>query len=299
MIYPKPIDFLLIILLGMIFGSSFVFIKTSVASIPPLMLVGLRVFFGAIFLNILLKITDKHSVNYLKRWKDYILQGLVGYTIPFFLISYGARELDSSYVAIMMASLPIITGVIAHCFTADEKLSSNKILGILVGFVGVVMIILQGNSIANENSVLPCLMVLGGCGFFAISTITGRRFKNDPPLVTATGALTCATIYLIPITLGIYLFEQPIITLTSLSAVASLGVICTGLAYYVFFWLLARIGATWTSIHDYLVPIFGSLFGIYIYGEQINIYEFIGALIVIFGILVMYLKLNWLKKTVP
>lgn len=286
MTYPKFSDFLLLIFLSMIFGFSFVLIKISVQAIPPLIVVCLRVIIAAIFLNIFLGIKNKKLVLCNFKWKNYFIQGLIGYTLPFFLVTYGAQKLNSSYVAMMMASLPLITAVIVYFCSVDEKIDFNKIAGVTIGFIGVLFLFLQ-KPLQGDYTIVSCMAVFFGCISFGFSTVFGKKFKNDPPLITTANILTITSVYLFPIIL-LYFLQKPSVGINAILSVTLLGILCTGIAYYIFFQLLSRIGAMWTSTHDYLVPIFGALPGVIFFGETISFYEILGVFFTFAGIYLMY-----------
>ncbi len=212
--------------------------------------------------------------------------GTLNNIVPFALIFNGQQEIGAGLAAIVNAMTPIWTVLIAHWTTADERMHPRKVFGIAAGFAGVAVLIGTAAFAGLQASALAQLSVLGATISYGVATIFGRRFAAVPPVETARGQLTASTILMLPILL---LFEAPwnaaMPSMTAMAATVALAVICTALAYILFFRILASAGATNVSLVTFLIPPSAILLGIVFQGEQIALRHGMGLALILVGLL--------------
>jgi drug/metabolite transporter (DMT)-like permease len=276
-----PFEWFLLITLSVLWGGSFFFVGVAIKSLPPLTLVLLRVAQAALVLGAI-SIVRRQSSK-LSAWRDFFIMALINNVIPFCLITWGQTRIGSGLAAILNATTPLFTIIVAHHLTRDEGLSKFKISGIVVGLVGVAtMLGLEALKGLSDN-VYGQIAILGAAISYAFAGVFGRRFKANgvPPLQAATGQVTASTIVLLPVVL---IIDQPWnLALPSVAVIASvvaLGVLSTALAYIIYFTLLERAGATNLVLVTFLIPVSALLLGISLLGEQLENQHMVGMLLI-------------------
>ncbi|HEY9700513.1 MAG TPA: DMT family transporter [Trichocoleus sp.] len=280
----QPIDWVLILLLSVIWGGSFFFIKIALADFQPLTIVWGRVTIAAILLTIWVYLSGQKMPRSAQLWREFSVMGLLNNLIPFCLIVWAETQIDSSLAAIVNATTPIFTVILANFLTQDEKLTLNRSIGIGLGICGVVVLV--GFSVLRGLSLhdLGQFASLAASFSYGCASVYGRRFKTVPSLVTAAGTVTTASLLLLPIAFWV---EKPWTVQPRLSAVAALivlGLVCTGVAYFLYFSILGRVGATYVSLVTFLVPISALLLGILILGERLALNSIVGMALIFAGL---------------
>ncbi|NJM98452.1 MAG: DMT family transporter [Phormidesmis sp. RL_2_1] len=285
---PKLSDFIMLLTLGGALGSSFLFTKIGVETIPPFTLVTARLTFAAIVLAIYMKITSSSIPKGVYIWKYFLLLGIFANIIPFVLITWSEIFIDSGLASIFMALIPMFTSVTANFVTEDERLNTRKILGLAIGFSGI--LILFGSHVldlGNASQILPKLACLLAAFCYAFSRILTRKLYFVPPVTTSMGVLVCASVISIPISL---IVDKPwLITPSpsSIFAVLCLSLICTSFAYIILYRLIAEVGATFMTTMNYLVPMFGILWGVIFLGESPKVSSIVATAVIFSGLAVM------------
>ena len=270
----QPIDYLLLLLLSAIWGSSFLFIKLAVATIPPMTLVAARLGLAALALLLFLAATGRRLPRDWGIWRGFLLVGVLGNVVPFFLISWGEVTVDSSLAAILLAVMPLATLVLAHAFTPDERLTPMKGLGVTVGFGGIVVLVGPDALAGLGREVVSQFAIAGAACCYAVTTIFVRRSRliELPPAVNATGVLVTATLVAMPLALiSDRPWELPMPGAGALLALVVLALLCTSAAFLILFRLLATTGATFVSLLNYLAPVFGVAWGALLLGEPLGL----------------------------
>ena len=280
---PKLIDYILLTILSIIWASAFFNIKIATYSYGPTTIALLRVFFGAIPV-ILLCVFKKIKIEaFTKDWYWFAIIGLINLVVPFFLIAYGVKTVQSNLAAILMSTTPLSSTILGHFFIKKEKINFLKTIGVLIGFAGIVYLF-SDNLLINENNFSSALLILVGSTCYVIGgvlTLKISRKKNEN--VTAS-ILIWATIILIPIT---FIFEKPWSLNPSLPSTISLiylGVVSTGIAWLLRFRILKNNGLVFQSQVAYLIPIFGIILSYIFLREIITPKVLIALLAVIIGI---------------
>ena len=270
-------DWSLIILLGAIWGGSFFFARIAVAEIAPLVLVMFRVGIAAIALQVWLLVRGPSFRMALPHTVGLFGLALVNNVIPFSLIFAGQTELGAGLAAILNATTPFWTAILANMFLADEKLSWAKVAGILFGIAGTAVMIGPGALAGIGGPIWAKLALIGASASYAVSFIVTRRFRGVPPPVLATGQLTAAAIMMIPVVL---LFHGPAGLFAASagvwSAVLALALLSTAFAYIIYFRIIASAGATNASLVTLIVPVSAILLGAVFLGERLETFELLG-----------------------
>ena len=277
---PQIIDYLLLTLLTLIWASAFFNIKIATYSFGPVTIAFLRVLFGA-FPVLLLCYFKKIKIEaFSKDWKWFAIIGLVNLVIPFILISYGVKFVQSNLAAILMSTTPLSSTVLAHFFLKGERFNLLKTIGLLIGFSGIVFLF-SDNFLINENNFLAALLILLGSTCYVIGGVITLKISNKKNENVTGSILIWATIMLFPLSL---IFEKPWTLNPSMDSIISiiyLGIFPTGIAWLLRYKILKTNGLIFHSQVSYIIPIFGIILG-YIFLNEIITSKIIVALIAVF-----------------
>ena len=280
---PKPLDYLLLGTLSLIWASAFFNIKIATYSFGPVTIAFFRIFLGAIPV-VLLCLAKKIKIEaFSKDWYWFAAIGMINLVIPFFLIAYGVQKVQSNLAAILMASTPLIATVLAHFFTSNEKINFTKIFGVLLGFSGIVFLF-SDNILINENNFSADLIIFFASTFYVIGGLLTLKISNKKNENVTASILIWATLFLIPITAYT---EQPWNLNPSLESTISviyLGVVATGFAWLLRFRILINNGLVFQAQVAYLIPIFGIILGYIFLNELITPKVLVAVAAVIIGI---------------
>jgi len=245
----------LIIILSILWGGSFFFVGVAVKEMPPLTIVLCRVALASIILLAVVHLKGNKMPSSKGLWGGYIIMGALNNLIPFSLIVWGQTHIESGLASILNGTTPIFSVVLAHFLTRDERLTTNRMTGVLIGWIGVAVLIgfesLRGFGI----EVIGQIAVLGAAFSYACAAIYGRRFKGLSPLVVATGMFCGSTIMMTPLALFV---EQPwnlSPSMMTIAAIFGLAAISTSLAYIIYFRVLATSGPTNLVLVTFLIPL--------------------------------------------
>jgi len=280
---PKLLDYALLTILALIWSSAFFNIKIATYSYGPVTIAFLRTFFGAIPVVGLCLVKKIKIEAFSKDWYWFAAIGMINLVIPFFLIAYGVQKVQSNLAAILMASTPLSATVLAHFFTDNEKINLTKILGVLVGFSGIVFLF-SDNILINESNFTSALLILIGSTFYVVGGLLTLKISNKKNENVTASILIWGTIFLIPITI---FTEKPWNLNPSIDSTISLvylGVVATGLAWLLRFRILKTNGLVFQAQVAYLIPIFGIILGYIFLKELITPKVLISVVAVIIGI---------------
>jgi drug/metabolite transporter (DMT)-like permease len=290
-----PREWALLIILSILWGGSFFFAEVALEALPPLSVVFARVAIGALALLVLVHATGLRLPREFRLWRAFFVMGALNNLIPFSLIVWGQTEITGGLAAILNATTPLFTVVLAHILTRDERLTPAKLAGVAAGFLGVAIMIgpevLGGLGIGGLGigglgiAVLAQLAVLAAALSYAFAGIYGRRFRDTPPLVTATGQVTASTILLCPLALMV---DQPwnlaVPGPMILGALLGLGLLSTAAAYVIYFRILASAGATNLLLVTFLIPVSAILLGVMVLSEQLTAAQLAGMGLIALGL---------------
>ena len=280
---PKLLDYVLLTILALIWASAYFNIKIATYSFGPVTIAFLRVLFGAIPIILLCYFKNINIEAFSKDWHWFAMIGFINLVLPFFLIAYGVKSVQSNLAAILMATTPLSATVLSHFYTKNEKFNLIKTFGVLIGFFGVIFLF-SDNLLINKSNFVSALLILLGSTCYVIGgllTLKISKKKNE----NVTGSiLIWATLILIPL---VSFTEQPwqVTPRTdSLISVIYLGVVPTGLAWLLRFRILKNNGLIFQAQVAYLIPIFGVILGYIFLKELITIKVLISLIAVSVGI---------------
>ena len=287
----------LILLLSVIWGGSFFFIGVAVKELPPLTIVLGRVFLGSSLLLLFAYIKGHKIPSSLKIWGLFLVMGCLNNVIPFCLIVWGQTHIESGLASILNATTPIFSVILAPLLTKDEKFTTNRISGVLLGWVGVIVLIGLESLSRLGIGFLAQLAILGASLSYACAAIFARNFKNIHPVVAAAGMLSCSTLIMLPLALYIDQPWQLSVSITPILAVVGLATICTSVAYLIYFRILASAGATNAVLVTLLVPISAIILGWLFLGERLDWNAFVGMAFIFGGLIIIDGRLlKWNKR---
>jgi drug/metabolite transporter (DMT)-like permease len=272
-------EWLELLLLSILWGGSFFFAGIQVKALPPFTIVFLRVGLAAIILNVLLKALGKKLPDSLSAWRAFFAMGLLNNAVPFCLVVWGQSHIASGLAAILNATTPISTVVVANFLTTDEKMTGNRLLGVMIGFLGVVVLIGPDSLEGLGGNVLAQLAVLLAGVSYAFAGVYGRRFRpmGIDPILTATGQVTASAILLFPFAAFVdapWMLAMP--PWPVWAAAAGSAAFSTALGYVLYFRILATAGATNILLVAFLIPVSAILMGSLGLGEHLEATQFAG-----------------------
>tara|TARA_Y100001958_G_scaffold149059_1_gene131365 strand:- start:232 stop:1104 length:873 start_codon:yes stop_codon:yes gene_type:complete len=264
---PKLLDYLLLVILALIWASAFFNIKIATYSFGPVTIAFLRVFFGAIPVLILCYYKNIKIEAFSKDWYWFAMIGFINLVAPFFLIAYGVKSVQSNLAAILMSTTPLSSTVLGHFYTKNEKFNFIKTFGILIGFSGI-LYLFSDNLLIDENNFLSALLILLGSTCYVIGGVLTLKISKKKNENVTGSILIWAIIILIPLT---FFLEKPWNInprIDSTISVIYLGLISTGVAWLLRFRILVNNGLIFQSQVSYLIPIFGTILS-YIFLKEI------------------------------
>ncbi|KQT50918.1 hypothetical protein ASG43_06625 [Aureimonas sp. Leaf454] len=277
---------LLLVILGLLWGGSFFFTQIVIRQLPPLPLVAARLTLAALALLTYLRLRGISLKPLQGRAVDFLILGLLNNAVPFLLLAIGQTVVGGGLASILNATTPLWTILVAAAATRDERLTGQKLAGVALGIVGVVVLIGPGALGAAQSVPLFAFAALIGATFFyALGGVFARRFRGVPPAVIATGQLCASSLIMAPLTLVLY---GPSVyaglSLGGTAALAALALAATALAFIFYFEVVASAGATNASLVTFLVPASAILLGVVFLGERLTIEEIAGFALILAGL---------------
>ncbi|MGH2407790.1 MAG: DMT family transporter [Candidatus Limnocylindrales bacterium] len=288
------VDWLLFLLMGFFWGSSYLFIKIGVdAGLQPLTLVTLRLAIGFLLLASVVVVARERLPRDPRTYAKLVVLAILGVTLPFTLITWAETRVVSSLAAVINGAVPLFVLPIAAALLPDEPLTRNRVIGLLVGFVGVAVLVGLDPGVLSGTSLLPVLALLGSTLSYAAGGVWARRMLQGlRPMITAVFEIGFS---LVIVAVLATLVEGPIALPASrdaLFAVAWLGVFGSGLAFLIFFRILGRWGATRASLVAYLMPVVGLVLGVLVLSEPLDARLVVGTALVVGGIALVNRRLD-------
>ena len=276
---PKLLDYLLLILLALIWASAFFNIKIATYSFGPITIAFLRVFFGAIPVLLLCYYKKIKIEAFSKDWYWFAMIGFINLVAPFFLIACGMQSVQSNLAAILMSTTPLSSTVLGHFYTKNEKFNFIKTIGILIGFSGI-LYLFSDNILINENNFFSAILILLGSTCYVIGGVLTLKISKKKNENVTGSILVWAVLILIPI---VSIVEQPWNVsprLDSTISVIYLGLVSTGIAWLLRFRILVNNGLIFQSQVSYLIPIFGTILS-YIFLKELITFKVLISLIAV------------------
>ncbi len=293
----RAIDWILLVILSVLWGATFFFVGVALPEVPPFTLVLARVAIAAAVLIPLVVALGYQFPATPLAWREFLVMAILNNLIPFSLIFYGQMRIASGLASVLNASTPLFALLVAR-FVAGEALSWNKIGGILIGIAGVAILIGPAAFAGRSGDALAMLAILAATLSYGFSGVWGRRLRDFPAVVSAASQLLCSTLLLLPIAGAVDGFwTLPLPSAKVLWAIAGLGVLSTALAYILFFRILAAAGSTNVMLVTLLIPFSSIALGHAFLGEAITAPQIAGALVIGSGLLVIDGRLLGLTST--
>ena len=280
---PNLIDYTFLTLLALIWASAFFNIKIATYSFGPVTIALLRVFFGAIPVLILCFYKKIKVEAFSKDWYWFAIIGFINLVVPFFLISYGVKSVQSNLAAILMSTTPLSSTILGHYYTKNEKFNFTKTIGILIGFAGIVYLF-SDNLLINESNFFSAILILVGSTCYVVGGVLTLKIKEKKNENVTGSILIWAVIILIPLS---FFIEKPWTYYPSIQSTISviyLGLVSTGIAWLLRFKILVDNGLIFQSQVSYLIPIFGTILSYIFLKELITGKVLISLIAVVIGI---------------
>lgn len=282
----KPIDWILLWTLSLLWGGSFLFNELALAGLPALTIVWGRVGLAAVLLMLALRMSGQ-GMPPRAVWPALAVMGVLNNLVPFTLFLLAQGQITGGLASVLNATTPLFTVLVAHVATLDERLTPVKAAGVALGFGGV-LVMMAGEDLGGEG--LAMLACLGAALSYGLAGVWGRRFRaaGVTPLQTAAGVVTCSAVLLAPVWLVV---DRPWALgwpgAVPVAAVVGLAALSTALAYLIFFRILGRAGATAISLVTFLIPFSAAGLGWLVLGERLELRHFAGLAMILGGLALM------------
>lgn len=294
-------------LVGLIWGSSFLLIRIGVEELTPFQVVFIRTGIAAIGMNVVLLLRGKHLPFNFKELLPLIIIGIGNTTLPFALISWGETRIPSSLAGVLQSAAVFFSMIIAHFSFSDEKITLQKIAGMIVGFVGVVVLVTR--DVAAEDGIAPefwgAMAIVAASFCYALFTVYSRKNLSNAryePIMVSAGAMTFAAItsglaiLIAPLVGGDVPVDIATVAADTIYAVVILGFLNTFIAYLMYYWIVRELGVGRTSMVTYITPVVSVFLGALILHETIDSRLLFGAALIFLGIGVVNLKaFRWIN----
>ena len=279
-------SWVLFLVLGFLWGSSYLWIKIGLGSLPPLTLIAGRLILGGLFLALVVALARQELPRRPMQYAHLLVMSVINIVIPFILITVGEQTIDSAMAAILNATVPLAVIVIAPLFLPDERITPARVGGLALGFAGVILLVAPDLVNLGDSDMTGELMMLGSSLSYAVGNVYARRNVHGMrPMIPALFQVTFAAVIIVALALVI---DEPIgnvnPTPEAIVAVVWLGLLGSGVAYLCYFTLLQRWGATRTSTVAYLLPVWGIVLGAIVLDDPITVNRIAGTALVIAGI---------------
>lgn len=286
-IQRTPRDWTLLLALVVMWGSSFMFNRIAVASLPPLIVVAGRIGIAAIVLIVIVHALGKRLPSPGRAWWPYLVIAIVGNAVPFYLITWGQQVVESALAGILISIMPLATIVLAHFLIAGEHLTRQRVAGFIIGFSGI-LLLMGPDALAGVGGdvlrIVSQLAVLGGALCYALQSVLTRLIIKGDILVAAAATLLIAAVIAVPAALWL---DRPWMlapTGASVAAVVWLGVGPTAIATVLYFMLIRSAGPTFMSLVNYLSPGVAVLLGLLVLGETPRATAYFGLALILAGL---------------
>jgi len=266
----------MLFLLGLIWGASFMFIKVALPTVPPFTIVFVRTALAGLVLYAVVRFRGSRMPPMGPIWGSFLIMGLFNGAIPYSLINWGEIHIEAGLGAIFNSIMPLFTVIFAHFATRDERFTGKKFTGVLLGLGGVM--VLMGQSVLKGlgSHVLGQLAITGAAASYAVAAIYGKRLGKDTPFILAAGQMFGGALLISPMMIFI---DRPWTLTPDVSAIFCLFLLAvtnTALAYVLYYYLLAEVGATKLSLVTYIIPVSGIFWGWLVLGEYLHWTAFAG-----------------------
>ena len=274
-------NFFELLILSAIWGSSFLFLRIASPAFGPIFLIEMRVLSGLAVLLPVFCFMGKYP-ELKSHWKMILLISLTNMTIPFCFFAYSALNMGAGLLSIINATVPIFTATIAFVYFR-QRLSKLGLMGLLVGFFGVVVLVFDPSDASGVTSQLAIPSALIACSFYGVAiNLAAYKLQGISGITITTGSLFFSSIILLPF--AVLTSPEIIPQGTIWLSVLALGVVCTGFGYILFYRLIVKIGSQQAIMTTYLIPLFSILWGNLFLAETVTLFMLFGGIMVLFGV---------------
>jgi drug/metabolite transporter (DMT)-like permease len=287
------IEVAFLVLLSFLWGGSFTLIKIAVETVPPATMVTARLAIGAFLLMLLVKVRGIEFPKAPAVWGAFVIQGILQSALPFTLISWAEKHIDSGLAGLLNSTPPLFAFLITYLILHERGDLLRKSIGVATGFAGVVVILGPDVLAGASHSVLGQLAVTGASLSYAIAAIYARRFANQPALLTAASSMVMATMLMLPISLYV---DRPWTLVPSAGAIWSvlgLGVFSTGVAMVIYFRLVRTLGTLGVTSGSYLRAGFSVMLGVLLLNEELSFNLAVGLALIFLGVAIVTGQIKW------
>lgn len=286
---PGLTNWIILVVLGAIWGSAFMAMELALRGFAPLWVAALRTGIAAPVMLAIAAVAGQ-GIGHVARaraWSHVAPAGVVGVVLPFFLLTWGQQHVPSAFAGVAMGSVPIVLVPLAYVFLRDERVTPMKLLGLIVGFAGLVVLVGPGALApgAGDDVLLGRLACLGAATGYAVASILTRRCPPVPPMAFTAGTLTVAALILVPAALIVEGVPRGF-GRGALAAAIYAALFPTALAFYLRVLVINSAGSLFMSLVSYIVPVFAVLFGVLLLGEDIRPELYLATALILGGIAV-------------
>ncbi len=286
----RSFEYALLGCLAFLWGSSYMWIGLALPTIPPATLIAIRVASASLVLLTVMAARGIRMPRDRRSWRLFLIQSLVNSTCPWLLLAWGQQYAGTAVSSVLNSTSPLWVFLFSVLFTGNaERPGARQLVGALAGFGGIVLIVGYGALEDIGRNLVPQLAVFFSAALYGIAALRGRHLTGYPPIVTAAGTLLCASLVLVPMSL---VTDRPWTlspSLAGLGAAVMLGIVCTALAFLIYFRLLTTLGALGTASQAYLRSGVGVFLGVVFLSERPDMETFAGICLAIFGVVLI----NW------
>ena len=302
----RPADWALLVLHSVLWGSAYVFVAIAGRELPLATIVSFRLIPAAAVLLLIAWFQGHRLPARLSDWTAFFVLALLNILLPSILTVWGQRNASSGLAAILVTTSPLFSALLAHVLTNDDRLSANKLAGIVAGIAGVAIVLGADVLASGDGSLLAKLALTGAAALYALAAIYARRFHGTPPIIVSASHVIIGLAVSLPVALAIdQPWQLPMPSMAAIASVVGMGVISLALASLCYFTLIKRAGPTNALLVTMLVPLTPIVIGALFLGERLLAREFAGAgvilcaLIIIDGRLLSWVRRRLLRRGLP
>ncbi len=283
---PGLSDYGLLFLLAAIFGAAFMLIAVAVEFIPPLTVVTIRQGLAALLFLVAMFVVGQRLPAFGQVWLYILAAGILGNALPFFLVAWGQEKVDAGLAAILTSSTPIMALIVGQIFSKSEKLTLPKLMGVLLGFIGIIILFGIENLFSTDDNQLRKYALLGAALAYSVNAFVLKSLAQLPRMATIASVMLVSFLVMVPFSLA---FDQPWMLIPSRDAILAilvLGIISTGAGNLLRFEIVGRQGALFLTQISYLIPAFGLFWAWVFLGEIPSMKTYLALALILAGIAV-------------
>lgn len=277
-------EWAILILLSFFWGGSFFFNEIVLRELGPFTMVFLRLSVAGIILIAFVYITQNRLPSSTKTWGAFAVMGLINNLLPFSLIVWGQQYIDSGLAAVLGATTPLSSVILAHFVTGGERLTFGRATGVILGMIGIAFLVDPKSLLGLGAQGLAQLATLLAAFLYTVAAIFARRFHGMAPIVPAAGMVSAAGLLMLPIALLTDWPKSFAISWASILSIAWLAVLGTAIAYILYFRMIRIVGATNLLLVTFLIPINALILGSLVLGEKLGMNIFLGMGLIFAGL---------------